>query len=168
METDTSSAVGEVKSNLIEVGGRTTQELGLGRILGQVLGYVYLSDHECSLDEICEELSLSKAAVSIAARQLETLGLLQRAWKPGDRRSYYKVVSHFGVALKKGLLGMLRTKIDYVGEVLDDAAERLDGEIKTGAEGEAKHIKKRVDRARRLRKRVNQLLDSPLIKLLGN
>ena len=70
--------VQEVRTRLIEVAGRTTQDLGMGRIIGQVLGDIYMTDGDSSLDDIGRNLGLSKAAVSIAARQLESLGLLQR------------------------------------------------------------------------------------------
>ena len=61
-----------------ETGGRTSQDLGLGRIVGQVLVYLYLQPSACSLEKLEKALGLSKASVSIAARQLEQLGLVQR------------------------------------------------------------------------------------------
>ncbi len=69
MATQQNPIVGEVRARLVELAGRTTQELGMGRIIGQVLGDVYLTDGESSLDDIGNNLGLSKAAVSIAARR---------------------------------------------------------------------------------------------------
>ncbi len=96
----------EVRTRLVEVAGRTTQDLGMGRIIGQVLGDIYMTAGDSSLDDIGRNLGLSKAAVSIAARQLESLGLLQRIWKKSDRRNYYRVVDHLGVALRRGIFGI--------------------------------------------------------------
>ena len=76
--------------------------------LGQVLGDIYMTDGDSSLDDIGRRLDLSKAAVSIAARQLESLGLLQRIWKKGDRRNYYRLIDHLGKALRQGFLEMVR------------------------------------------------------------
>ena len=59
---------------LIETGGQTSQDLGLGRIVGQILVYLYLKPSACSLEELENDLGLSKASISIAARQLEQLG----------------------------------------------------------------------------------------------
>jgi len=64
----------EIRSRLIEVAGKTSQDLGLGRIVGQILVYLYLRNGDCSLDTIGEDLGLSKASVSVAVRQLESLG----------------------------------------------------------------------------------------------
>ena len=58
----------EVRTRLVEVAGRTTQDLGMGRIIGQVLGDIYMTEGDSSLDDIGRNLGLSKAAVSIAAR----------------------------------------------------------------------------------------------------
>ena len=80
-----------IKSSLIETGGRTSQELGMGRMVGQILVYLYLSDGDCSLDQIGEDLELSKASVSIAARQLEKIGLIKRSWQKGDRKKLLSI-----------------------------------------------------------------------------
>ena len=64
----------EVRMQLVETGGRTSQELGTGRIVGQIMVHLYLQRDAQSLDSIGEALALSKASVSIAVRQLEQLG----------------------------------------------------------------------------------------------
>lgn len=159
--------VEDVRRRLLEAAGRTTQDLGLGRIVGQTLVYVYLSPDPCSLDDLEGALGLSKAAVSIAARQLEALGLLQRVWKKGDRRSYYRTVDNFGAAVQKGLLALLRTKMTSLAEVLEQAAQALDGLEPGEADARTRFLIKRVDRARRLRDRTARILNSPVLRLLG-
>ncbi len=46
---------------LVETGGRTSQDLGLGRIVGQILVYLYLQPAACSLEELEENLGLSQS-----------------------------------------------------------------------------------------------------------
>ncbi|EKD24559.1 MAG: hypothetical protein ACD_80C00207G0001, partial [uncultured bacterium (gcode 4)] len=48
----------EARMRLIETGGRTSQDLGTGRIVGQILIYLYLREDESSLDGIAEDLGL--------------------------------------------------------------------------------------------------------------
>lgn len=162
MEKDT----GEVKARLVEVGGRATQDLGLGRIVGQILACVYLSEGDCSLDDLAGELELSKAAVSIAARQLEGLGLLERVWKKGDRRNYYRTVEHLGLALQQGLLSTVRARIETVSLELRRAEESL----KRGSRSKSAHGKRfmyqRVKRAGDLCRMAERLLGSRIVRML--
>lgn len=152
-----------VRTRLTEVGGRTAQDLGLGRIVGQVLVHLYLTPTEQSLEDIAKELELSKAAVSIASRQLESLGLLRRSWKAGDRKTYYRTADDIASALHQGLLMMVRNKMSLLATELQQA----ETELKTGENGsEAEFILGRVKRARKLRDTAMSVLENPLVKLL--
>lgn len=154
----------QVRKRLTEVGGRTAQDLGLGRIVGQILVHLYLSPGEQSLEDIAKELGLSKAAVSIAARQLESLGLLRRSWKSGDRRTYYRTADDIATALHQGLLMLVRNKMSLLGTELKQAETDLKSEGKdTGAD----FILGRVKRARKLRDTAMTILENPVVKLLA-
>ena len=157
----------EVRTRLVEVAGRTTQDLGMGRIIGHVLGYIYMTDGDSSLDDIGEGLGLSKAAVSIAARQLEGFGLLQRVWKKGDRKNYYRIVDHLGKALRQGVLEMVRGKIRTAGAELDHAEELLKHAGNGKNNTEIKFLQTRLQHAQKLRSRAAQIFDNPIMKMLG-
>ena len=157
----------EVRQRLVEVAGRTTQDLGLGRIIGQVLGDIYMTEGDSSLDNIGRNLGLSKAAVSIAARQLESLGLLQRIWKKSDRKNYYRVVDHLGVALRRGVLEMIRGKIRAAGAELDRAEELLRQAVNDKSNGEIRFLQTRLQHARKICRLATQIFDNPVMKMLG-
>ena len=156
----------EVRTRLIEVAGRTTQDLGMGRIIGQVLGDIYMTDGDSSLDDIGRNLGLSKAAVSIAARQLESLGLLQRIWKKDDRKNYYRIVDHLGVALRQGVLELVRSKIRTAGAELDHAEELL-RQAGNGNNGEIKFLQTRLNHAKKMRHRATRIFNNPIMKMFG-
>ncbi|HDQ40125.1 MAG TPA: MarR family transcriptional regulator [Desulfonatronum sp.] len=162
------NTVTSVRAGLIEAGGRMSQEFGLGRIVGQVLISLYLTDGEASLDHLEEELGLSKAAVSTAARQLENLGFVVRVWKQGDRKSYYRTVDNIGAALRQGLLAMVRRKMTAAGGELETALEALERHGGDDAsDRQIRFLHSRVQRAKSLRDRASQILDNPLFKLIG-
>lgn len=152
-----------VRKRLTEVGGRTAQDLGLGRIVGQILVHLYLTPVEQSLDDIAKDLELSKAAVSIAARQLESLGLLRRSWKSGDRKTYYRTADDIASALHQGLLMMVRNKMSLLATELQQAEADLKP---AGSDAETEFILGRVKRARKLRDTAMSVLENPLVKLL--
>lgn len=152
-----------LRMQLVEAGGQAAQELGLNRIQGQVLVYLYLCDGPGSLDQMERSLGLSKAAVSIAARQLETLGLLRRVWKTGDRRRYYRTADNLGQALRDGLLGLLRRKIEQMHNVLDTTDDALSQAGDT-EDDELAFLKRRVERAQVLCRRGERLLNNRVLR----
>ena len=157
----------QAKLRLIETGGRTSQDLGAGRIVGQVLVYLYLMENECSLDNIGEDLGLSKASVSIAVRQLEQLGLARKVWKAGDKRNYYRSAENIAKALQQGVLSILRQKVQLFGDELGGSLELINtipnnSEIKE----DTVFLKKRIERAIKLQKGLERIMGNPLVKLL--
>jgi DNA-binding transcriptional regulator GbsR (MarR family) len=157
----------EARQRLIELGGRTAQDLGLGRIPGQLLVYLYFQEQECSLDQICEEQGLSKAAVSTATRQLETLGLVRQVWRRGDRRNYYRTADNVGAALQQGLLTLVRRKLDAAKLEMEQVWSVVEEESRsTRGDRDLEFLKQRLQRARTLRDRVARVLGSRLLDAL--
>ena len=157
----------EIKARLVEVGGSTSQDLGLGRIVGQILVYLYLRDGDCSLDKIGEDLGLSKASVSVAVRQLENLGLLRRTWKKGDRKNYYRTADEIGTALQNGLFTFVRQKMQAVGTELNYVNEMFEKEdVSSNTDTDTQFLHNRIKRAKLLHDQVSQVLESPLMENL--
>lgn len=147
-----------------------SQDLGMGRIVGQILLYLYLSPAEASLDEIGEELGLSKASVSIAARQLESFGFLRRVWRKGDRKSYYQTTDNIVLALRQGLVSFLRQKVLNFGAELDYALTALDSEQaedNTTEKDDVEFLQQRINRAKQLQGRLESIIENPVVKFLA-
>ncbi len=158
------SDIERVIRQLIEVGGRTAQDLGLGRVVGQIMVLLYLSPAERSLGDIAQDLGLSKAAVSVAARQLESLGLLRRSWKQMDRRTYYRTADDIVTALHQGLLALVRNKMGILATELKQAEEQLKH---SGTDKEAGFVLNRIQRAQKLRNVAMAVLENPVVKLFS-
>ncbi|WP_153305850.1 GbsR/MarR family transcriptional regulator [Desulfogranum mediterraneum] len=152
---------------MIEIGGRTSQDLGAGRIVGQVLVYLYLQEHEQSLDQIASDLGLSKASVSIAARQLDSLGLIKKVWKSGDRRNYYKSAENIGTALQQGLLSFVQQKVQLFGLELDDTLSLIESHDSGNSSCDADFLHQRVSRAKALQSKLDKILGNPMVKFLA-
>jgi DNA-binding transcriptional regulator GbsR (MarR family) len=162
-------SVEKARQRLVEAGGNISQDLGLGRIVGQILIYLYLSPREVSLGEIGTSLGLSKASVSIAARQLESYGMIRRVWKKGDRQSYYRTTENIALALQHGIATFLRQRLLMFGSELDSAMELLaESETSLSSTEDIDFCRKRVARARQLQHRLEQVIDNPLVKLIGS
>lgn len=153
-----------VKARLVAAGGRLAQEFGFNRVAGEALACLYLTDGEASLDEMERELGLSKAAVSLAAAQLERLGLIHRVRKAGDRRLYYRSADDIGSALRHGLLAFARARMAVLETDLGLADAELAG---LGKDAGTRFLSGRVARMRELNRRAGRLLESPLMKLFA-
>jgi DNA-binding transcriptional regulator GbsR (MarR family) len=81
----------------IEYLGQLTEAEGMPRIAARIFGLLLLSPRELSLDEIAEQLAVSRASVSTDARRLEGCGFLERVTRRGDRRDYYRLASDYFV-----------------------------------------------------------------------
>lgn len=164
---ENSDSLHKARMRLVEIGGRTSQDLGAGRIVGQILVFLYLQERESSLDTIGEELGLSKASVSIAVRQLEQLGLARKVWKTGDKKNYFKSADNIASALQQGVLALVRQKIQLFGGELDSTLEIVqcipqDPQTRH----EVAFLKQRIERAKKLQKGLDRVLGNPLVRLL--
>lgn len=164
---ETEEAIKETRMRLIEAGGRTSQDLGAGRVVGQVLVYLYLQENECSLDKIGEDLGLSKASISIAVRQLMQLGMVRQVWKSGDKRNYYRSAENIAKALQQGLLSLVRQKIQLFGSELDTSLELI-AQVSENSpiKDEVAFLKQRINRAQKLQNGLERILGNPLVRLL--
>lgn len=158
----------DAKLRLIEAGGRASQDLGTGRIVGQILVYLYLKERECSLDDIVQELGLSKASVSIAVRQLEQLGLARNVWKSGDKKKYYKSAENIAKALQQGVLLLIRQKIQFFGDELEGTLRMINAfPDDTASKYEIVFLRQRIERAKKLQGGIESILGNPLLRLLA-
>ena len=158
----------DAKLRLIEAGGRASQDLGTGRIVGQILVYLYLKERECSLDDVVQELGLSKASVSIAVRQLEQLGLARNVWKSGDKKKYYKSAENIAKALQQGVLLLIRQKIQFFGDELEGTLRMINAiQDDTASNHEIVFLRQRIERAKKLQGGIESILGNPLLRLLA-
>ena len=120
---------------------------------------------EVVISNVAGVLGLSKASISVAARQLEQLGLVQQVWVKGERKKYYRSAENIGQALQQGLLSLIRQKVDDFGGELCATNKLLD-EIEVESTSEAVFLKQRVERAGKLQRRLQSVLGNPLVRLL--
>ena len=164
MNKTTFTGTEKAKCHLIDAAGRVSQDIGLGRIIGQVMASVYFREEPSSLDDIVKELNLSKAAVSIATRQLDKIGLIKEIWIKGDRKTYYKTSDHLAATLQKGIMELLRNKLQSTDEILKEAEICLKTADVTL---EKTFLEHQIGRARKIHKRADSLINNPLVKLIS-
>ena len=145
---------------MVEAGGRTAQTFGVSRLLGQIYTLLYLKNQPLSLDQLVEELQVSKASVSIACRQLHAFGAIRRIGVRGDRRDFYEAVQDVRGLLQNGLLPAVEKKLNSARVQIEKCRDLL----KESNEPETQHLLQRLDEAEERRAKVNDLIKNPLLR----
>lgn len=95
--------------DFIESMGRQFEEDGAPRIAGRLFGLLMVQEEPSSLDDVAEQLQVSKGSASSNARLLEQLGIAERVTRAGDRRDYYQISPDIGErTLDRALQGLQR------------------------------------------------------------
>lgn len=79
------------EQQFVERMGLICEKEGMARSAGRIFALLLLGDRPYSLDELADELQVSKASASTNARMLESLGFIERTSSLGDRRDFYQV-----------------------------------------------------------------------------
>ena len=73
-----------------------------------MLGFLALQPAACSIEDLATALGVSKASISVDARHLERLTLIERVSRPGDRRDYYAIAEDMPARVVKLKLAELQ------------------------------------------------------------
>jgi hypothetical protein len=74
---------------------------GVPPIAARLYGYLLLRPSPVSLDQITEDLGISKSSASVAARLLETYTLARRHSEPGTKRALYAVADDYEAMMQQ-------------------------------------------------------------------
>lgn len=114
----------DAEIKFIERFGLLFEEDGLPRIAGRIFGLLLLSQSPLAMDELAEQLQVSKASISTNARMLDRMGIAERTSKPGDRRTYYELSPR---AFERSF-DRTRQRISEVVSILESTLPHIDEE----------------------------------------
>ncbi len=113
----------------------------INKVGGQIYALLFISDEPLSLDDIADQLGVSKSNVSINIRMLEEYDLVRKVWIKGSRKDYYgaervypkKVLRDFLENIQ-GTMTDAITTIERTRAKATEAKVSLSGEEKERAE----------------------------------
>lgn len=124
----------QARNHFIQGMSRISHFWGFPKAMGAIYGAVYLSPAPMSLDELVEQVGVTKGAVSTNVRQLERLGMVQKHIVVGERKDYYSAETDFWDIAKGILQEREKSEFDQalrtVAESLEliNSDDNLDGE----------------------------------------
>jgi DNA-binding transcriptional regulator GbsR (MarR family) len=74
---------------------------GVPPVAARLYGYLLLCPHPVSLDQITEDLEISKSSASVAARLLESYTLARRRSEAGTKRALYAVADDYEAMIRQ-------------------------------------------------------------------
>ena len=111
--------------------GRLARFFGFSEVMGRLYGTLLLSPEPLSLDDLAEQLQISKGSVSMNMRALERWGMAHEVWMRGERKKYYEAEPDLWQVIRNVLNGRERREVQVALEVLHESVDKL-----KAAEGE--------------------------------
>ncbi|WP_246942692.1 GbsR/MarR family transcriptional regulator [Bacillus pinisoli] len=79
----------EARDAIISAIAQTMVIYGVTPSVGRIYGVLYFATEPLSLDEIKDQVAMSKASVSHGIRELLETDMVTKVWKKGDRKDHY-------------------------------------------------------------------------------
>ncbi|WP_031426295.1 GbsR/MarR family transcriptional regulator [Flavimarina sp. Hel_I_48] len=79
----------EAKSKFLDAWGDLGNKWGINKTMAQIHALLMISPTSLSMDEIMEELDISRGNTSMNLRALIDWGLIYKEYKAGERREYF-------------------------------------------------------------------------------
>jgi hypothetical protein len=89
------------KRRFVEDVARLLLPWGLPPVAARLCGYLLLCPRPVSLDQITDDLGVSKSSASVAARLLESYTLARRHREPGTKRALYAVADDYDAMIQQ-------------------------------------------------------------------
>ena len=164
MKTKEKNELDPVVRRCVEDAGSMTQSLGVGRVLGQIYSYLFLSARPRNLADLQQVLGISKGSASTGVRQLEQWGAVRKVWIKGDRKDYYEANEWVGRVIRNAVSETVGKKLAAYATLLDELESQIPDE-KNG-NGDRAFVRQRLQSLRTFQQKAQQVWNSPLVKLL--
>lgn len=105
--------------------GRLARFFGFSDVMGRLFGTLLMSPEPMSLDDLANQLEISKGSVSMNMRALERWGMAKEVWVRGERKKYYQAESDMWKVIRNVLTGRERREVHVALNVLAESVQKL-------------------------------------------
>jgi len=118
----------QARAEFVEGMGSVTEFWGAGRYTGRLWAVLYLSPEAMTMEQLCQELGITKGHASTNLRALLRLRMVHRSRRPGDRRDWYTAEADIWAVARGVLRERGEQEFDRALRSTDRALEALSGE----------------------------------------
>ncbi|EAQ48109.1 MULTISPECIES: GbsR/MarR family transcriptional regulator [Leeuwenhoekiella] len=80
----------EAKAQFLQTWGALGSQWGINKTMAQIHALLMISPDSLSMEDVMEELQISRGNASMNLRGLIDWGIVYKEYKPGERREYFK------------------------------------------------------------------------------
>ena len=103
----------QAQQHFIQGMSRISHFWGFPKAMGAIYGAIYLAPTPIGLNDLVEQVGVSKGAVSTNVRQLERLGMVHKHILLGERRDFYTAETDFWKIIKGILKEREQSEFDH-------------------------------------------------------
>lgn len=143
----------EAKTKFIQTWGALGSQWGINKTMAQIHALLMVSDKPLSMEDIMEELQISRGNASMNIRALIDWGIVFKEFKPGERKEFFTAEKDIDELARKIAVERSKREIKPAIRVLKEVIE-IDEEHE-----EAKNFKKQTRALYNFINRADELID---------
>ena len=117
----------QAREHFLQGVSRISEFWGFPKAMGAIFGATYLSPQPLSLDDLVEQVGVTKGAVSTNVRALERLGMVHKRILMGERKDYYVAETDFWKIVKGILREREKSEFDHALRMVGESLEMVEG-----------------------------------------
>ncbi len=144
----------KARERVIDAIAQNMNLYGVTPSVGRLWGLMYFHDEPMTLDDMKQELGMSKTSMSTSVRNLVELKMVDKVWKKGIRKDLYEVeddwhqtfIDLFTIKWRNGIsinMNAIHKSLSELKELLGD--EQISDEIKAEAKSDIEKLNKALD-----------------------
>ncbi|RSK26754.1 GbsR/MarR family transcriptional regulator [Bacillus sp. HMF5848] len=155
----------KARERVIETIAQNMGLYGVTPSVGRLYGLLYFKNEPMTLDDMKEELGMSKTSMSTAVRHLLELKMVEKVWKKGSRKDLYIVNQDWYQTFADFFAIKWRTSISINVKAMKKSIEELHGilnseSVEEGIQKTAKQDIEKLEHALEYYEWLNRVVDT--------
>ena len=144
----------EAKSKFIQTWGALGSQWGINKTMAQIHALLMISPDPLSMEDVMEELQISRGNTSMNLRALMDWGIVFKEYKPGERKEFFSAEGNIDELARKIARERSRREIKPTLRVLEEIST-IDGEESS----KAAHFKAKTEELYDFVSRADNMLE---------
>lgn len=149
--------LGPAEREILEFFVHIGKYLSLPRSVGEIYGLLFARGEKLTLDDLVDQLGISKGSASQGLRMLRGVGAVRISHFPGDRKDYFEAETELPAMVRGFLRDQLAVKMDHADRRLDRLRKVVDNPANDAPAG----LSERVERLQSWHNKARRLV--PLV-----